>query len=81
MRSATNKKPTKQLPLLTDIPEVKPTDLLTDEDRQEQHRLRLIQERENDARHERWAKHNRGKFNFRMCPCNKLECKKARSRR
>lgn len=70
----------KQLALL-DTPEVKHDDLLTDDERQEKLRLREIERRENDARHERWALHNRGKFNFRMCPCSKLECKRARAKR
>lgn len=77
MSAKAAKRPTKQLPLF-EAPPVSPDDVLADEDRQERHRLSLIAKAANEARHERWQEHNRGRFNFRLCPCDKPECKAKR---
>jgi len=65
----------KQLPLF-EVDEVKAIDLVTDADREERTRLKSVQQRDDEARHERWQTHNGGGFNMRPCPCSK--CVKAR---
>lgn len=74
-------KPTRQLPLL-DAPELRESELLSNADVQERHRIRDIQQRADEQRHERWALHNAGKEvgqgNYRPCPCTKC-CKRRRA--
>lgn len=59
---------TKQLPLI-EVAEARASDLLTEEDRQEQHQLRQTIKEAEEKRHQRWRKHNAGRFNVRECPC------------
>lgn len=75
-KSATAKKPSKQLPLM-EVQSVTESELTTNDERQEKYRLKQVAKALDEQRHMRWTTHNAQQLrrgataNIRECPCAK----------